>query len=209
MLGPDEFARAYGNRWVATTQRIIPLQAWRDAADPQAELPQTGKLALGFDVAVDRSDAAIVAAWRDETGTAHIEVADRRDGSGWLADRFVELVDHWRPRASGYDYAGPALDVADVLERRGIELGGLKAKEYAAACAGFLEGLTAEPPSIRIRPNAELDAAAGSAAMRTLGDAWAWARRQSTVSISTLTAATVALWTWDHAPADIGTFRIY
>lgn len=209
MLGPDEFARAYGNRWVSSTQRVIPLEAWRNAADRDAPLPEAGNLALGFDAAVDRTDAAIAAAWRDADGIAHIEIADRRDGTGWLAARMAELRDTWQPRRIGFDYAGPALDIADELSRNGIEAEPLKTKEYVAACASFLELLITEPPAIRIRPNVELDAAAGSAAMRTLGDAWAWSRRQSSVSISTLTAATVALWTWDHAPADAGTFRIY
>ena len=71
MLGPDEFARAYGNRWVSTTARVIPLPAWRAAADDAAPMPVAGEVALGFDVAVDRSDAAVVAAWRDELGVAH------------------------------------------------------------------------------------------------------------------------------------------
>lgn len=209
MLGPDEFARAYGNRWVSTTARVIPLAAWRAAADPDAPMPERGRLALGFDVAVDRSDAAIAAAWRDDTGVAHVEIADRRDGVGWVRARTGELVDRWQPRATGYDYAGPALDVADQLDRDGVALDGIKAKEYAAACAGFLQAVVADPPTVRVRPNPDLDAAAGAAVMRTLGDAWAWGRRQSTVSISTLTAATVALWAWDHAPAELGAFRIY
>jgi hypothetical protein len=210
LLGPDEFARAYGNRWVATTARVIPLGAWRAAADPELPMPEVGRLAFGFDVAVDRSDAAVVAAWRDELGVAQLEVADHRDGVGWLDGRMPELVTRWRPRAVGHDAAGPALDVADRLTRNGVDLAdGLKAREYAAACAGLLEALTADPPAIRIRPHPALDAAAASAARRALGDAWAWARRQSTVSISTLTAATVALWTWDHAPVDAGTFRVY
>jgi hypothetical protein len=209
-LGPDEFARAYGNRWVATTARVIPLGAWRAAADPELPMPEVGRLAFGFDVAVDRSDAAVVAAWRDELGVAQLEVADHRDGTGWLTDRVPELVARWQPRAIRHDAAGPALDIADQLTRAGVELGeGLKAREYAAACSGLLEAICADPPAIRIRPHPALDAAAASAARRALGDAWAWARRQSTVSISTLTAATVALWAWDHAPADAGTFRIY
>jgi hypothetical protein len=209
LLGPDDFARAYGNRWVATTARVIPAPAWRAAADPDAPLPDVGAAALAFDVAVDRSDAAVVLGWRDDAGIGHIEVADCRPGVGWLPDRVAGLVSRWEPRAIGYDAAGPALDVADVLTRQGFDLAGTKAREYAAACAGFLDALVDDPPAVRIRPDPNLDAAAASAARRALGDAWAWGRRQSTVSISTLTAATVALWTYDHAAPDLGPFRIY
>jgi hypothetical protein len=209
MLGPDEFARAYGNRWTSTVARVIPLGAWRAAAAPDLELPAVGRCAVAFDVAVDRSDAAIVFAWRDGAGgPARLEVADCRPGVGWLPDRLDELVERWRPVAVGYDAAGPALDVADNLERRGLVLAGTKSREYAAACSGLLEALCADPPAVLVRPHPALDAAAAAAARRTLGDSWAWARRLSSVSISTLTAGTVALWTFDHAPADPGPFRI-
>jgi hypothetical protein len=209
LLGPDEFARAYGNRWVSTTARVIPLAAWRSVQDPAAGPPETGRVAFGFDVAVDRSDGAVCAAWRDADGTARVEVADYRDGTGWLADRIPELIERWRPRVVSFDAAGPALDIADVLARAGVELGeGLKAREYAAACSSLLEAITSDPPAIRVRPHPALDAAAAAAARRALGDAWAWGRRQSSVSISALTAATVALWAWDHS-TDSGPFRVY
>jgi hypothetical protein len=228
LLGPDEFGRAYGNRWTSQVARVIPLAAWRAAAAPDLAEPEPGNLALGFDVAVDRSDAAVVAAWRPGAGGAArgtpkfeigglelagggacIEVAASEPGVGWVADRVVELVERWRPRAVFYDAAGPALDVADVLERRGVELVGMKAREYAAACAGLYDALVAEPPAVQIRPHGDLDAAAAAAARRTLGDAWAWGRRQSSTSIATLTAATVALWAYDHAASDLGVFRVW
>ena len=207
MLGPDVFARAYGNRWVSTT--VIPLEAWRRALEEPADLPGPGELALGFDVAVDRSDAAVVAAWRDAAGVAHLEVADQRPGVGWVVARLDELVERWRPPMLAYDAAGPALDVADAASRRDLELVGLKAREYAGACAGLLEDLIADPPKARYRQHPALDAAASTAARRALGDAWAWGRRQSVGSLACLTAATVALWAWDHRPAASGPFKVY
>ena len=208
MFGPDEFARAYGNRWVSTLARVIPLEAWRKAAEDPVELPPAGRVAIAFDVAVDRSDAAIVACWRTPDGVAHVEVADQRPGTGWLADRLGELVDRWRPVCVAYDAAGPALDIADVLSRGGLALEGLKAREYAAACAGLLEALCAPEPLVRYRPHPALDSAAGWAVRRALGDAWAWGRRQSSGSLAALTAMTVGVWAADHAPAALGDFRV-
>jgi hypothetical protein len=209
MLGPDEFRRAYGNQWVSTVSRVIPLAAWRAAAEEPREQPEAGVVALAFDVAVDRSDGAIVAAWRSEDGVAHVEVADHRPGVGWLPARLGELVERWRPVSVSYDAAGPALDVADVVTRGGLELVGLKAREYVAACAGLLEGLVAEPAKVRYRPHPALDAAANDAARRAIGDGWGWGRRQSAGSLAALTAATVAVWGFDHAAAPVGEFRIY
>jgi hypothetical protein len=208
ILGPDEFARAYGNRWVSTTARVIPLAAWRAADDEDQRLPEPGGVALGFDVAGDRSDAAVVAAWRDELGVAHVEVADHRPGVGWLVGRLGELVDRWQPRAVVYDTNGPAIDVADAGIRAGLTLDGLKTKEYAAACLGLLEALVADPPALRYRSHPALDSAANDATRRAVGDAWGWGRRQSAGSLAALTAATVAVWGWDHAPAQLGDFRI-
>jgi hypothetical protein len=64
-----------------------------------------------------------------------------------------------------------------------------------------------DPPAVRYKPHQALDDAAAAATRRPLGDAWAWGRRQSTVSLSPLTAATAARWAWLHSvPA--GPFRI-
>jgi hypothetical protein len=207
-LGPDEFARAYGNRWVSTTSRVIPGAAWLAAGDDRQQLPEPGGLVLAFDVALDRSDAAIVAGWTDSQGVHRVEVVEWRPTAGWVVERMVELVARWRPRAVGYDAAGPALDLADALERKGVALVGTKSHEYAAACAAFLEAVIAEPPSLRYRPHQALDDAAAAATRRALGDAWAWGRRQSSVSLSALTAATVARWIDDHT-TPTGPFVIF
>jgi hypothetical protein len=206
-LGAEEFARAYGNRWIHTSARVIPVGVWTSAADADGPLPAIGGLSLGFDVALDRSDACIVAAWRDSGGVSRFEVADHRPGAGWVVPRLVELVERWSPLAVGYDAAGPALDIADEASRSGVTVTGLKAKEYAAACAALLETLTSG--KVRYRPHPALDDAAASAGRRALGDAWAWGRRLTSVSLSPLTAATVALWSADHAPAPTGPFRVF
>jgi hypothetical protein len=186
--------------------RVIPLAAWRAAQD-DGPLPEAGAVALGWDVALDRTDAAVAAAWREPDGTARVELADYRPGVGWVVPRIRELVDKWSPLSVAYDAAGPALDVADVMDRGGLAVEGLKGRDYAAACQGFLEGVCAG--TLRVRPHAALDQAAAAAAKRSLADAWAWGRRQSAVSIAPLTAATVALWAFDHAPASVGPFRIF
>jgi hypothetical protein len=210
LLGPDEFARAYGNRWVSTVARVIPAPAWIAAGDDTQPLPTAGEVTLGFDCAVDRSDAAVVVCWADEAGVRRVEMAnpdDRPEGTGWLTARVVDLVDRWRPRRVMYDAAGPALDIADELRRAGLEPEGIKARDYAAACQGFLEDVLAVPPLLRYKPHEDLDDAVAAATRRALADAWCWGRRQTTVSLAPLTAATVARWAWLHSePA--GPFRI-
>ena len=52
MLGPDDFARAYGNRWVSMVERVIPLNTWHAAQDERAPMPVREGMALGFHVRV-------------------------------------------------------------------------------------------------------------------------------------------------------------
>ena len=208
MLGPEEFARAFGNRWSAGTTQVIPSEAWLAVADSGQELPEPGQLVLGFDVAVDRSEGAILVAWSDE-GICRLEVAECRFGDvAWMPGRLAELKERWNPRCISYDRAGPAIDVADAAQLGGLTLSPLGPRDYAAACAGFLDALTAEVPTLRYTPHPQLDAAAAAATRRALGDAWAWGRRQSTVSLATLTAATAARWGLLHSLPG-GPFRIF
>jgi hypothetical protein len=207
-LGPDEFSRAFGNRWVSTVARVIPAPAWLAAGDVDQPLPTHGLLSLGFDVAIDRSDACIVAAWLDGD-VVRLEVAEWREGSGWVAERLKALRDRWTPSLVAYDAHGPAVDIADAAARLGVELMPLKAADVVVAAAGFLEAVIAEPPALRYRPHQALDDAAAAATRRALGDAWTWGRRQSTVSLSALTAATAARWAALHAPGPTGPFRIW
>jgi phage terminase large subunit-like protein len=209
-LGADGFARAYGNQWVSVQARVIPHDAWLRAAEEPAPLPAPGTVALGFDAAIDRSDAAIVAAWRDDAGVMHVEVAHHEPGVAWVTDELGRLVERWKPRAIAYDAAGPALDLADAYARgrSSAPAHGMTAREYATACLALLEALTQEPPTLRYRPHPALDAAAAGAARRGLGEAWAWGRRQSAGSLAPLTAATVATWAYDHAPAALGEFKV-
>jgi hypothetical protein len=197
-MKPGEFARAYGNRWTATTERVIPTESWTACAVPAADMPKPATVALAFEVAVDRSEAAIVAAWRaDPAGPMYVDVVDQRPGDGWLPGRVAELRENWRPTGVGYNAVGPSVDVADDLERAGVKLHAINTREYVAGCAGLL----ADVLNTRLRHGnqAGLNTAVDAAAQRVVGDAWAWAPRKSAGSIAPLAAATLARWTYDHA----------
>lgn len=201
-MSPGEFLRAYGNVWTAAADRAIAAHLWAACSNTVPWTPpQPGLLALAFDVAADRRDGAIVAAWRDtDTGPVRLDVVDAHPGDSWLVPRLRELHARWRPQAIGYDQVGPALDVADQLQRGGIELRPTNAREYAAACAGFLSAVTNS--QLVHRDQVALDEAVAAAATRPMGDgAWAWSRRSSSATIAPLVAATVAAWTYDHRPA--------
>ena len=209
-LGPAGFARAYGARHQTTTgyRPALDLAAFADLRVP-TEHPTPGRVALAFDTSVDRSDAAIAAAWTDADGRSTVAILDHAAGTAWLVPRLLELVGRWSPPIVGYDRAGPALDLADELSRALHPIGGprsstpppdligLQAREYAAACAAFRH--RADAATLRHTASSPLVDALAVAGTRELGDAWAWARRAGP-SIAALTAATVALWCADHLP---------
>lgn len=198
-MSPGEFLRAYGNVWTRTADRVIPEHLWLARRAEHWPAPMPGSVALAFDVAIDRSSAAIVAAWRDSpVGPMRYDVIESHDGDSWLADRVVQLRDKWRPLAVGHDDSGPARDIADELQRRGVELIATNSRELATACAAFLSSVRNARMEHHGQP--ALDDAVEVAAQRPLGDGWAWSRRSSAGSIAPLTAATVAGWAYDHRP---------
>lgn len=198
-MTPDQFLRAYGNVWTATADRVIPEHVWTAGLREPWTPPEPGRVALAFDAAVDRSDAAIAAAWRDTAGgPLRVDVIDQHPGTAWLVPRLRELAARWQPVGIGWAGGGPAVDLADELTRGGMNLQPTGGREYVAACAAFLAA--AKDGRLEHAGRPALDAAVSGAATKPLGDSWAWSRRTSLASISPLTAATVAAWTFDHRP---------
>lgn len=197
-MKPGEFARAYGSRWTGAGERAIPALLWLSAADPAAPLPDRGAAAIGFDVGLDAADGAVVMAWRDAAGRAHVEVAHVEDGATWLPARLVDLGVTLDPRATAFDRYGPAVAAGDAAARAGVEAISTTTDEYCIACATFLAELVAG--TLAYTPHPALDAAVEAAAKRQVGDRWVWGRRSSTSTIAPLVAATLALWALDHVP---------
>lgn len=207
-MKPNEFLRAYGNFWTPGGERVVPEALWNAGRrDPRSLLawpvPAT-PAAIGFAASPDHRDGAIVAAWRDGPGLPwRLDVIDARPGTGWLPERVREVVERNRPPAVGYDKAGPALDVAAELALDDLDapLIPTSTQEYAAACAGLLRAIV--NGSLTHPGQADLDNAVSVAARRVIGDGiWAWGRLKSGASIAALEAATVAMWAFDHRPAE-------
>lgn len=198
VMRPAEFLRAYGNVWTMTADTVIPAHLW-SAGRAEIPRPEPGQLALGYGVALDRSDAAIGAAWRDGEDRICVDVITHAPGAAWLPDRLRQVAPAWRAPV-GYDRNGPALAVADELARDTdpLALIGTQTREHALACSTLLAAI--EDGRLRHPGDPVLDAAVAAAATRTLGDGFAWSRRTSAASIAALDAVTAALWALDHGP---------
>jgi hypothetical protein len=193
---PGEFARAYGNRWTKTLERAIDPGVWLTAATPH-RMP-AGRPVFGADIALDQTRGSIVAC-----NGGIVEVVDSRPGTAWVAERMRQLVATHHPAAVAVDRVGPSSTLADDLEHppagvAAVELFPLTSSVYAAACARFLDDVTHRRVQYRIHP--ALDAAVEAAAVRPLGEGWAWGRRTAAAPICELVAATLASWADRHRP---------
>ena len=195
----SEFRRAYLNQWVTQqNDPVIPLDLWNDLEDPDSTI--AGRPCFAFDVTPDRSSASIAAAGVRSDDLRHVEIVDNRPGTHWVVPRVLQLRDRHSPTAILVDASGPAGSLIPEFDRNGVEVVPVSAKDHARACGSLYDSCV--DGTLRHGPSDELLFALDGAAKRPLGDAWAWSRKSSSVDISPLVAATLALWGTEMGGAD-------
>jgi hypothetical protein len=190
LLTPDGFAREHLGIVEVEDPGVFPAGAWVDVADPQSEV--SGQVSFAVDVNPDRSYGSISIAGLREDGLVHVELVDRRDHTEWIVERVAELDRKWTPVAVVVDEGGPAGSLIGDLERAGVTVTRLSMRQVAQATGQFFDAVVAK--TVRHRAQPLMDAAAFGAAKRPLMDAWAWGRKNQTVDVSPLVAATLAHW---------------
>jgi hypothetical protein len=174
----------------ADTWQVIGEDAWRSLAD--AKSGPEGRVAFAIDATPERSDASIgvAGAWR---GGTHVEVVENRPGMGWVIERAKDLHASHNPLCWVIDAGGPAGSmIKDFEEALGVTVVSPKVREVAQAAGQFYDAVAEQ--SISHIDQAPLATALAGAQQRSLGDAWAWARRSVGVDISPLVAVTLAKW---------------
>jgi len=174
----------------ASASHVISLDKWLAIADQASVLKDP--VTFAFDVAPDRSVTSIAAAGKRADGIPHVELVERKRGTRWVADRLVELTTAHDASAVVCDASGPAASLLVELESLGLEVYAISAREHAAACGLFYD--LVEQENLRHLGSPEMQQALKGAAKRSLGEAWAWSRRNSAVDISPLVASTLAVW---------------
>lgn len=177
--------------------QVIPVEKWDGLADDPASdgARMLDPVALAFDVTPDRGSASIVAAGRRSDGDVQLEVVDHRAGTGWLPSRLVELSDRHEPVVVMCDPAGPAGSLVHLCESVDVKVELVNTGDYAKAFGAFLDAV--DERSVRHLGGSDLRQAVKGASKRPLGDgAFGWGRRNSTIDISPLVAATLAHWGW-------------
>ncbi|HEY6747304.1 MAG TPA: hypothetical protein VI357_16495 [Mycobacteriales bacterium] len=142
-------------------------------------------------VTPERSFGSVVAAGLDRSGALVLDLVDHRERTGWMVDRAVELARHG-PCAFVVDPGGPAGSLIPALEARGLEVTKPSAGDVARAAGAFVDAVTER--TVRHRGQVPLTAAAAGARARPLADAYAFARKGTTVCIAPLVGASLAMW---------------
>ncbi len=189
-LPPEEFARERLGWWDEPTGAGggMPMTLW-DAAVSTAR-PGT-LLALAVDVTPDLAFASVARATQLAGGGMLLDVAMHKRGTGWVADEIIRLRGE-NAVPVVVDLGGPASVVQDDLLGLAVTTLNPSARDVAQACSSLMDGMIRR--AVWHTPDPRLDAAARGVSRRTLGDAWAWSRRNSLADISPLVAATLALW---------------
>lgn len=172
----------------------IPIEKWDALADdPKASgARMLDPVVLAYDVTPARSSGSIAAVGRRADGVPQLEIPDQRSGTAWIPGRLAELDERHGPIAILADGAGPAGSLLPACYELGLNVETISAPDFAKACGLLYDRV--DGGSLRHLGGAELRNAVRGATKRSLGDAWAWSRRNSTVDISPLVAGTLALW---------------
>lgn len=177
--------------------QVIPIERWDSLADDPASsgARMLDPVWLAYDVTPDRASGAIVSVGGRADGDAQIEVVDHRSGTGWIAGRLAELCERHDVGSVLCDPSGPAGSLVHLCEAAEVRIDLVSTSDYAKAFGSFLDAV--EERTVRHLGGSDLRSAVRGASKRSLGDgAFGWGRRNSTIDISPLVAATLAHWGW-------------
>jgi hypothetical protein len=193
-LPPHEFARERLGWWdEAGADEAFGPGNWDDCRGDRPDGMKVGALAVA--VSYDLSKACVGAAGKDDD-VIHGRPLQHGPGTGWVVARAKQLQDLHDVEVV-IDGKGPAADLIDDLENAGVRLRVVDTGEVLDSCAEIYKAV--QDRRFRHGDYPELDAAAAAAVPRTVGDRWAWGRKQSDADISPLEAITLAAWGVTHA----------
>lgn len=189
-LTDDSFRRERLSIWDDSAQGVvIKPDDWQACLDYGSR--EADDIALGIDVAADRSAASIAVAGIRADEKTHIEVIENRGGMGWVPQRVRQLVEEWSPVAVMVDSIGTSGELIPKLQALGVEVLIGSTKDATQGCGAFLTAVEDRQLCHIGQPG--LDEAVMAARSRPVGvdGAWAWNRKDAT-DITPLVACTLA-----------------
>lgn len=195
--------------WPDTSEdagRVIAQGNWRACAESNEENRVVSDRAFAVDVSPDRTWGSIGGAGRRADELWQFTVVDRRRRTDWVVGRCVELAEEHPGVPFVVLARGPAGNLIEELQGKGLMVVEASGADYGVACSDFFDAVdhaSARYPS----PQPELDEAlAGARKNSGEENAWTWSRKASTSpDISPLVAVTLALWGAMNAEAEFAT----
>lgn len=144
VLGPASFAREHLGVWdpppvTDEDGPDIDMGAWAAMEDIEPNRPKPVAFALA--VSDDREWASIGLAGKRDDGRRHLQIVQAGRGTGWVADRVVELVKQWKPLGVAIAPGQPEGSLIARLESAGVKVLKCTSREYAQACGMFDDGV--------------------------------------------------------------------
>lgn len=189
-MDDDQFARERLGRWGGLEELLSVFGSTWPACE--ATMPEgLGMDGLALAGTFDLDRLSIVGSVLHE-GRVHVKPIASGPGVDWVAAQLLEVQAAFDVPVL-VDPKGPAAALLPELERVGVKVRTVESREVYDACAGIIEA--ARTGRLAHGGYQELDREVLVAKKRTVGDRWAWDRKQG---IPTLEAATLALWAADE-----------
>lgn len=189
LMSPEGFAVERLGVVLGQDAGMSELPGWPQCLDESSVM--TGKAAIAVDVAPDLSWFTIGVAGLRADSRCHVEVVDRFTSASDAVEALKKMHAahrapvHLDPRAA----AGGL--IPDLLAAK-VPVVEVTTTDLVKACAHLKQLVNAD--QLRHRGQIPLDQAVYGAAVRAIGEGWAWTRRVSTVDISPLMTVTLAAW---------------
>ena len=195
----SRFVRMYGNRTQedqTLSWRAVDRLVWEGSTNLRP-IPRSVPVALGFMCDDDNREASVSAAYRDESGRMWTELIKTGIGTQWVAGWVAARLERHDINQVATVAVGASRDVADALERAGVNVLKVQSWDYSAACSRHGEQL--KDGLWKHRGEEALTSAARRARTRRVGaKGRAWDTDDE--PITALESQTVAGWAFDHAP---------
>ena len=184
---PEEFMRErLGVIITQETAGVLPLGKWRECADPNSNVSSGwASLSVGQGMGV----AALAYAGRRDDGTIHVEVAKHDQGTAWVVEACRKAyADTGNPIV--VDPKSPTGGLLERLKAEDIPVREVSSVEFVQGCAALQDDVL--NARLRHMDQPILNTAVAGADIRTVGEAWAFSARASSVDITPLLAVSLA-----------------